>query len=64
MGKSDDKFKVKLVTDDFLISQKKDNVLVIEQKDKAKENKPFIETPFFTSLLVPVIVLIVGLLIK
>jgi hypothetical protein len=64
MGNPSDTIKVEIVTDEFLISEKKDNVIVIEQKDKAKDEKSFTETPLFTTLIVPIIVLIVGFILN
>ncbi|WP_416441752.1 hypothetical protein ACH3O9_14735 [Leeuwenhoekiella sp. A16] len=63
MAQKPDTTKIQLISDDYKVLKKNDNIIVIEQKDKSENSKSFYETPLFLSLFFPIVISLCGFFI-
>jgi|25_taG_2_1085351.scaffolds.fasta_scaffold19587_1 hypothetical protein len=54
MTQKKDTTKIQLISDNYKVLKKNENIIVIEQKDKSESSKNFYEKPLFLSLFFPI----------
>ena len=63
MTQKKDTTKIQLISDDYKVLKKNENIIVIEQKDKSESPENFYETPLFLSLFFPIVISLFSFLI-